>query len=154
MVARGGSSSAQASASLIPALTREGYYAIPSLERLAKMPASQLRAVRGFRVGRTGYGEITWLGETDVTGVDLDSIVNIEHGDVTMYSNAEHGSKPSVGTKLNKPALIVLERVHVPKSMSTEEFTAALGKSLHGAGASSVEYDPSDGALEFTVPHF
>ena len=86
-----------------------------------------------------------------MTGLDLDAVVTIEHGDVTMYSSDE---KPSIGTKLNKPAVVVLERVNVPTSMSALAFTAALEKSLHKAGASAVEYEPADGMLEFTVPHF
>jgi nuclear pore complex protein Nup98-Nup96 len=115
------------------------------------MPTSQLRAVRGFRVGRSGFGEITWLGETDVTNVNLDEVVSIEHGDVSIYSSE---TKPPVGTKLNKHAVIVLTRVEVPRAMTKEAFTAALSKSLRSAGASTIEYEPSDGILEFMVPHF
>jgi len=136
---------------LVPTLTRANYYSVPSLDALAEMPSSQLRAVRGLRVGREGYGEVTWLGETDVTGVDLDQVVTIDHGDVTIYGDV---TKPTIGTKLNKPAVIVLERVFVPKTMSTDEFIAALGKSLEAAGASAFDYDDDEGLLEFMVPHF
>ena len=38
-----------------------------------------------FTIGRRGYGKIQWLGETDIRGLDLDSIVTIDQKEVNVY---------------------------------------------------------------------
>ena len=134
------------SMSAAPELHQEGYYTVPSAQELAAMPVQQLRAVRGFRVGRVGYGEIRWLDEIDVTSVDIDAVVSIEHGDISVYSDTSSAAKPPVGTKLNKPALLVLERITPPKRLSAEKFTRALERSLQGVGATSMSYQADAGS--------
>ena len=99
---------------LPPTMSREDYYTVPSAHELAAMPVSRLRSLHGFRVGRVGYGEVRWLGDIDVTNVDLDSVVFIERGDVSVYSDESDVPKPPVGTKLNSPAVIALQEVRNP----------------------------------------
>ena len=52
----------------LPVLRRSGYYTVPSMQELAAMPHSALRAVRGFRVGRVGFGEVS-AGAVGSSGV-------------------------------------------------------------------------------------
>jgi hypothetical protein len=52
---------------------------------------------------------------TDVTGVDLADVVDIVKGSVEVYDDERHkNTKPIVGEKLNKPAVITLYNI-LPK---------------------------------------
>ena len=56
-------------------LRRPGYFTIPSLEELADMVGEDGHCiVKDFGVGREGYGNVYFPGETDITGLDLDAI--------------------------------------------------------------------------------
>lgn len=110
-----------------------------------------MTAVKNFRVGRVGYGEVRWLGETDITGVDLDAAVVINRGEVSVYKGVD---KPTVDSKLNKPAVIVLERVLPPTGVRAERFGGELKKALTKAGAMPIAYQTSTGQWTFAVPNF
>lgn len=60
--------------------------------------------VDNFTVGRYGYGNICFLGITNVAGLDLDSCIFIVRKEVEVYP--EGVVKPSEGDELNKPALV------------------------------------------------
>ena len=74
------------------------------------------------------------------------------HGGGGMGGKPE--PKPAVGTKLNKPAVVVLERIFPPAGVRPYVFARELEKSLESVGAWSVEYDAANGKWAFTVPHF
>jgi Nucleoporin autopeptidase len=51
-------------------------------------------------------------GSVDVRGANLDDVVAIETKDVSVYQkDEEEGTKPEIGTKLNRPAVITLDGV-------------------------------------------
>ena len=58
-------------------LSRPGYETVPSMEELRTMaedqPSGEL-IVDDFTVEREGYGKVTFLGETNVYGLNLDEI--------------------------------------------------------------------------------
>jgi nuclear pore complex protein Nup98-Nup96 len=60
----------------------------PSLEELAaKERAEPGRWVRDFVAGRQGYGSIKFLGEIDVRGLGLESIVEFNNPEVIVYKD-------------------------------------------------------------------
>jgi len=136
----------------LPTLRQSGYYTVPSMQELAAMPTSALRHVRGFRVGRIGFGEVRWLGMTDVTRLNLDDIVSIERGDISVYHSDD--VKPDVGVELNKPATLILEHISPPAGVGIDAFKKELENTLRGIGATSVDYDVLSKSWSFTVPHF
>ena len=142
----------------LPTLAREGYYTVPSMAELREMPAGRLTSLRGFRVGRVGYGEVRWVGDVDVTGLDLDSIVFIEEGDASVYGDAEEhpgaAPKPAAGHDLNTAAVLVLERVLPSSGVPVSMFEEELAKSLQAAGATHLSYDGEVGRWMFAVPSF
>ena len=76
----------------------------------------QLGAVDDFEIRRVGYGKIKWEGAIDLLGVNLDTDVLIcenENGkpEVAVYHDRDD-RKPARGEKLNRPAVITLEKVH------------------------------------------
>jgi len=62
---------------VLPRLTRPGYSTDPSLAVMSHMSLAELQRVRDFTVCNE-HGEVVFEGETNVAGVDLDAIVQIE----------------------------------------------------------------------------
>lgn len=146
--------------SVVPKLTKEGYYVSPSLDALKKMSEADLAAVSNFVVSRPGYGSVAWEGAVDVRGVDLDIVVGIEDKEVAVYDEYEEitgCTKPPVGSKLNRPAYITLEHVF-PTLGNTEEaiakFERKIAKQTAKMGADLLSYDSSSGLWKFRAHHF
>ena len=77
------------------------------------MSVDQLRQVSDFRVWNE-HGSVEFLGQTDVTGVDLGDVITIVKSSAEVYDDERHvaaNAKPPVGQKLNKPALITLRNI-------------------------------------------
>ena len=55
-------------------LTRGGYYTEPPLSELETRMEEGRCEVENFTVGRRGFGNVCFLGVTDVAGLDLDSL--------------------------------------------------------------------------------
>lgn len=144
-----------------PKLTKEGYTTTPSLSEMASRSEADLAALSAFSVSRDGYGSVAWEGTVDVRGIDLDSIVSIEHQDVAVYEDQEAaGTKPSVGEKLNRPAVISLYKTFAPKGGANasaevkEKFAKKLEKACGQMSADFISYDQVRGIWKFRVHHF
>ncbi|KAJ1425284.1 hypothetical protein B484DRAFT_330880, partial [Ochromonadaceae sp. CCMP2298] len=139
--------------SLVPTLTRAGYYCSPDISVLATFTSGELAQVKGFSVFRPNVGKIEWAGETDVRGLDLDRAVKIEHKEVFVYEE----EAPPQGTGLNKPATVTLCRVF-PKEGSTDRKRADFVHKLEDFcalnGAKMVLYSAATGDWVFAVDHF
>jgi len=83
----------------------------PTLRKLRKM---DLTKVKNFKISKENCGSIQFLGETNVTNLNLDEIIIIDEKSVTVYPN--DSLKPQIGFGLNKPAMIKLFNVY-PKKM-------------------------------------
>jgi len=154
-----------------PILTREGYYTIPPMEKLQKMTNSQLSQIKDFTVGHVKFGKVTWIGETDVRGLNLDKLVSFNPRSVEVYDDSSNLDKPDEGTGLNKPAIIELYDVwpSCPKNYAGDRTTYD-PKSDHKAlqqyvnklmkycskkeGVEFREYDVTNGKWIFSVKHF
>ena len=56
-------------------LTKPGYYTHPPLDELEQLVQQDGNCIiDDFAVGRTGYGEIIFIGKTNVTGMNLDEL--------------------------------------------------------------------------------
>eukprot|EP00977_Amphora_coffeiformis_P007068 scaffold1536_cov166-Amphora_coffeaeformis.AAC.2 len=145
---------------LVPKLTKADYETSPSIEELGKKSEADLAAVENFVVRRPGFGEVAWEGSVDVRGVDLDRVVSIQKKDVSVYSEEEdEGTKPRVGTKLNRPAVITYEEVYpgddAQASKATmDKFVVKLQKRCEKMGADHVGYERSTGTWKIRVSHF
>ncbi|EFC47103.1 nucleoporin 98-96 [Naegleria gruberi] len=141
--------------SYLPKLTKEGYYTKPSFEQMKQMSQHDLQNCNGFTVGRKGYGEVEFLGVTDLTkNLDLDKIIyEIETHHVEVYSSNVYTerTKPPVGTELNKPTIIKLFNVH-PKNNDYKQFERKLRKANEKSGSRFIDYET--GQWTFKVEHF
>jgi Nuclear protein 96/Nucleoporin autopeptidase/Nucleoporin FG repeat region len=156
----GYASGLQKSSSSVPKLTKAGYETFPPLDALAAMSDADLAAVPNFAVIRPNYGAVQWEGAVDVRGTNLDRVVVIEAKDVSVYNHEEReGTKPAVGTKLNRPATLTYYQVF-PKDnpaasvAEKEKFAAKLEKSARRMDADFVSYDMENGDWKIRVHHF
>ena len=144
----------------VPKLTKSGYIVSPSIEDMSSMSEADLAAVSRFMVSRPGFGSVAWDGAVDIRYIDLDSVVCIREKEVIVYEKEEaDGNKPDVGSKLNRPAVITLNKIYSKggKDASSEaklKFSKKLEKKTEKMDAEFVSYDPYDGIWKFRTKHF
>lgn len=114
----------------IPKLTKEGYYTIPALESLDN---DELMNVKNFTICRKNIGRIQFPGYTNIQRLNLDEIVNIEKGKVTLYPDEK--LKPKRGLELNKQVIVTMLNIRSNR-LTEDEFIQKLkdykyGKFVH-----------------------
>eukprot|EP00249_Psilotum_nudum_P023544 c28918_g1_i2 orf=482-3577(-) len=149
---------------LMPKLRHSEYYVAPRIQELAAKERAEpgyCRKVRDFVVGRCGYGFVKFLGETDVRGLDLESIIQFNKCEVLVYM--DESKKPPIGVGLNKPAEITLLNVKcVDKKTGqdylegpeVDKFEKRLKRKTEDQGAEFISYNAAKGEWRFRVEHF
>ncbi|CAN6280371.1 unnamed protein product [Urochloa humidicola] len=149
---------------LLPKLPQADYFTEPSLEELAAKERGEpgyCSQVKDFVVGRHGYGSIKFLGETDVRGLDLESIVEFNYREVIVYK--DDSKKPPVGEGLNKSAEVTLLKIECVNKKTgvqyhegpqVERYREMLMKKAEEQGAEFVSFDAAKGEWKFRVKHF
>lgn len=143
------------SVSNYPVLTKEGYYTVPSTAEIHKLSLDDLKSVRNFTVGHKGVGKVIFLGESDVSGLDLDQLVRIEPQFVELCTSTVNDPK---GRNLNKPSLVFFENVHPLEKTKCgydvlDRALKQLCESLE-VPAQFVNYDRESGELVMKIDHF
>ena len=149
---------------VMPKLRHPDYYIQPRIQELAAKERAEpgyCRRVKNFVVGRHGYGFIEFLGETDVRGLDIESIIQFNKCEVLVYM--DESRKPPPGMGLNKSAEITLWNVkcvdkktgqHLHDGPEVEKFVRRLEKKTEDQGAEILSYDAAKGEWHFRVKHF
>ncbi|CAL9078977.1 unnamed protein product [Musa textilis] len=149
---------------LMPKLRQDDYYTEPRIQELAAKERAEpgfCRHVKDFVVGRHGYGSIKFYGETDVRGLDLESIVQFNHREVIVYR--DDSKKPPVGQGLNKPAEVTLLNIKCLNKKTGQQYTEGpnvekykemLTVKGEEQGAEFLSFDPVKGEWKFKVKHF
>jgi Nucleoporin autopeptidase len=149
---------------LMPKLRHADYYTEPRIQDLAARERADLgfcSRVPGFVVGRTGYGCIKFLGETDVRKLDLEAIVQFGNKEVVVYRDEK--KKPTVGQGLNKPAEVALLNIKCINKKTgeryltgpkVEKYKEMLAKKTAEQGGEFLSYDPVKAEWRFKVKHF
>ena len=138
-----------------PVLTKKGYYTVPSTAEIHKMSPGDLKSVRNFTVGHKGVGKVIFLGDSDISGLDLDQLVHIEPQFVELCTSAANDSR---GNNLNKPSLVFFENVHPLEKTECgygilDRALKQLCKSLE-VPAQFVNYDRESGELVMKTDRF
>uniref|UniRef100_A0A0A9CQN7 Peptidase S59 domain-containing protein n=1 Tax=Arundo donax TaxID=35708 RepID=A0A0A9CQN7_ARUDO len=148
----------------MPKLPHGDYFIEPSIEELAAKERAEpgyCSQVRDFVVGRRGYGSIKFLGETDVRGLDLESIVEFNNREVIVYK--DDSKKPLLGEGLNKAAEVTLLNIKCMNKKTGEQYVEGprvnkykemLVKKAEEQGAEFVSFDAAKGEWKFRVKHF
>lgn len=141
---------------VLPTLTKPDYYTVPSMEDLSEMSDQGRETVHNFIVGRKSFGEIKFLGETNVNGLDLDKLVVIENRMVEVYPEdvISIEEKPPLGQELNKRAQITLWNIRPKRTSNEKVFRQRLEKKVMEFAGEMVEYNLREGKWVFIVPHF
>ncbi|KAG4969083.1 hypothetical protein JHK82_034795 [Glycine max] len=149
---------------LMPKLRRSDYYTLPRIHELAAKERAEpgfCSHVKDFVVGRQGYGSIRFLGETDIRGLDLESLIQFNNREVIVYM--DDSKKPPVGQGLNKPAEVTLLNIkcfdkktghQYTEGPKIEKYKEMLKRKTEDQGAEFVSYDPTKGEWKIRVSHF
>jgi nuclear pore complex protein Nup98-Nup96 len=134
------------------------------MEKLRQMGEGYLSKISNFTIGRSGFGEVTFLEPVDVTGFDLNDLF----GKVVVFTEMELAvypddweDKPPQGKGLNHPARITLLNCY-PRDKATKQFITDLSDPRHARFLKRVKNIPEtefvsytdDGAWTFEVKHF
>jgi len=96
---------------LLPRIERKKYITNPSYSEICRMNLTQLENVNNFTI-YNDYGKIIFDGITDLTGLNIDQIVHIGEGEISLYKSENLLVTPEVGKELNKPATIYMNNLH------------------------------------------
>lgn len=143
-------------------------YMIPSESTLRRLPYAQLAAVHNFTVGERGIGQVRFLQPVDLTKIALseifERIVIFEPRLITLYPDDEwtEEQKPSIGSGLNVPAEVRLERCWCTnkadrqpiRDMGDSRLQAHIERLKAMPGAHFIDYLPETGTWIFRVDHW
>eukprot|EP00439_Symbiodinium_sp_Y106_P040267 s521_g4.t3 len=126
---------------------------------LSRMSSEELRHVRDLTISREGVGTITFEEETDVTGLDFETIVRLEVGEVLVYPQPR--TKPEIGVGLNKAATVTMYQCWPPNGSllaqdkeQQEEYKRRIKLMTEEKKARFLDYDCNTGVWKFAVEHF
>ena len=119
--------------------------------------------VENFTIGRTGYGNIFFLGVINIKNMNFDDIVYFRRKEVIVYP--EDDRKPPLGEGLNRRAQVTLDKVwpvdktkqepiKSPEKLNQLNYEEKLQKACIKLGARFIEYRPETGSWVFRVDHF
>mmetsp|Transcript_45073 Transcript_45073/g.109622 ORF Transcript_45073/g.109622 Transcript_45073/m.109622 type:complete len:1003 (+) Transcript_45073:1996-5004(+) len=141
--------------SMVPKLSKPEYQCSPSIAELQRMPPEDLAAVSSFSVERVGVGKIEWEGAVDVRNANLDAIIVIEPKSIQVYQEEENNNtKPAVGTKLNRPAILTMYGIFPREGSNPAKFPEKIKSSTAKMGAELVDFNPDTGVWVLLVKHF
>lgn len=91
------------------------YWTSPAMSTLLDYSKAELSKVKDFKVGRRGYGQVTFLAPVDISTLEMvedvaGKIVAFEGKMCTVYP--DESMKPQPGKGLNVPATITLENCY------------------------------------------
>jgi len=124
---------------------------VPEYVELCRMDESELRRVKDFVI-QNQHAKVQFLEPTNLAGVDLDQIVQINPKSVEFYP--VESQKPKVGDGLNKSALITFYNFDLPGKTSEEKFLKKVRQWTKSIHAEFLEYDQSKKSLTINVHHF
>lgn len=139
---------------MFPVLRSSEYFTSPSIDELVEREVADpgyCSRVPNFIIGRAGYGQVRFLGNTDVRGIDLNEIVRFEKHYVVVYE--DETCKPPVGHGLNKAAevsLLLNPKDHPEPSILVEVLRCRARKQ----GSRFLSFNPVNGRWKFEVDHF
>ncbi|GJQ67335.1 hypothetical protein Trydic_g9994, partial [Trypoxylus dichotomus] len=145
-------------------LNRWGYYTIPPLKEISKFKRQDGEVlVKGFTIGRVGYGSVYFFDRFDVANLNLDEIVHFRNREIIIYP--KDTIKPPVGQGLNRRAQVTLESVYPMDkfnstlikdvaTLRTMNFVNILREACPEHDSVFIDYSPETGSLVFMVEHF
>ncbi|PIA45826.1 hypothetical protein AQUCO_01600220v1 [Aquilegia coerulea] len=142
----------------LPTLNSYDYFMEPSVKELIAWEHTDpghCSRVNDFTVGRIGYGQVKFLGQTDVRLLNIDQIVKFDRHEIVVYENEK--DKPVAGEGLNKASIVTLilkVRSECLKGKVLNGFVKKLKSATERQGAHFISFNPLNGEWIFLVNHF
>ncbi|KRT79838.1 hypothetical protein AMK59_6792, partial [Oryctes borbonicus] len=145
-------------------LTRPQYYTVPPMDKLHEHRLGDGQClIRGFTIGRVGYGNVSFPELIDIANLNLDELVHFRYRELTIYP--DDTKKPPQGQGLNRRAQVTLDRVYpkgkVDRKLITDvetltsiNFADTLRDLCDKHGTKFLDYRPETGSWVFMVDHF
>lgn len=145
------------------------YWCSPSIESLSKLSQTQLKTVPNFIIGRKGFGNVSFNYDVDLSAFAPNLKDELFGKTVSFYSTRtvevypDHSNKPVVGSGLNVPATISLEKVYpidkktkkpIIDASRTDEMQVLIRKLKNMRDMEFISYNPFGGIWTFKVNHF
>lgn len=141
------------------------YWTLPPIKSLLDLSKVDLSKVTDFKVGRRGYGQISFTRPVDLSSLEriediIGNIVSFEGKMCTVYPDER--LKPPIGKGLNVPATITLEHCY-PLSKDKREpirdenhprFQQHVDRLKRMSQTTFVDYLADSGSWIFQVEHF
>ncbi|PAN51343.1 hypothetical protein PAHAL_9G587000 [Panicum hallii] len=143
-----------AAGTVFPVLRSSEYFTRPSINDLVEREVADpgyCSRVPNFIIGRAGYGQVRFLGNTDVRGIDLNDIVRFDKHSVVVYE--DETGKPPVGHGLNKAAEVSL-LLNLKDLQEPSILVEVLKCRARKQGARFLSFNPVNGKWKFEVDHF
>jgi len=146
-----------ASLEKLPILTKKGYKTVPDNIQISRMSEAELKEIQDFTV-ENEFGKIVFEGKTDITGLNLDEIIDIRPKEIIVYPEDKFPIKPQVGEQLNKSATISLYKCFpngdTSEEYKMEKFIKRLERAARKQNARHISYDKENGTWIFHVEGF
>lgn len=141
------------------------YWTLPPIEKLLDMSRTELSKIRDFKVGRHGYGQVTFNSPVDLSTLErlediAGTIVAFEPKLCIVYP--DESQKPPIGKGLNVPATVTIENCF-PLSKDKREpirdpnhprFQQYVNRLRRMSEVTFVDFLADSGTWIFQVKHF
>ncbi|KAJ6240329.1 nuclear pore complex protein nup98-nup96 [Anaeramoeba flamelloides] len=137
----------------------KNYYTIPSQKKLLEMTKKERTKIKNFVIGNKKYGEVVFVGLTNINKLDLNNIIKFQKYQVIIYPQGNN--KPGIGKGLNKLSIVKLFNcypLHKDKKTiktdinSLQKLEKKLIKNTKNFGGEFISYQ--NGTYIFSVPNF
>ncbi|KAJ3432379.1 nuclear pore complex protein nup98-nup96 [Anaeramoeba flamelloides] len=137
----------------------KNYYTIPSQKKLLEMTKKERANIKNFVIGNKKYGEVVFVGLTNINKLDLINIIKFQKYQVIIYPQGSN--KPGIGKGLNKLSIVKLFNcypLHKDKKTiktdinSLQKLEKKLRKNTKNFGGKFISYQ--NGTYIFSVPNF
>lgn len=137
----------------LPILTNTEYKIIPDLKAISRMTLEELEQIENFSISNQ-HGKIEFEDIIDLTGVNLDQIVNILPGRVELYKNNNVSFLPQPGKGLNKKAVIHLYNISDSDDVNIELSLQYLQEKTKEINGEFKSFNRDNGEYIYKVDHF
>ncbi|CAG7834275.1 unnamed protein product [Allacma fusca] len=144
-------------------LTKEFYYCTPPIPALDLLVDHTERCiVNEFRVGHEIFGHVTFHGETNVIGMDLDTIIEFNLKEFNLYPDEDLSQIVKIGDGLKRPATVVLFKVWPmskaktdfitdPEELARRKYAELLKRACNRMHAGFLDYNSTLGHWRFKI---
>ena len=132
----------------LPKLSKPGYETEPSFAAICQLDENQLSCIEDLAI-KNPWGRIHFPGDTDIRGLNLDKIVNIEKGVIEIYP--EGSVRPPRGQGLNKQAIFTFYQFGLKNKENIDRWISKIKDKTIRLGGSYLGHDQAEDSITILV---